>query len=111
MAGLKDGLRDGFREGERKGIVEGRRQLREEMTFELGVAEGETVIGEVPKHQFIRVAVHPQMYRPAVGMDQIARFAPYIDARVQMLTFRAVKMAWSSGNGDRFVWFTWERAR
>lgn len=105
------GLRDGTREGERVGIAKGRDQLREEMTFDLGVAEGETVIGHVPEQMFIRVAVHSQMSRVAVGMEEIGRFAPYLDARVRVLTFRAVKMAWSSGNDDRFVWFTWERAR
>lgn len=105
------GLRDGQRAGEHEGRRKGREEMREEMTFELGVAEGETLIGALPEHMYVRVAVMPKLQRAFVGQAAIDRYAMYLDSSVKMLTFRAVKMAWSSGNDDRFCWFTWERAR
>lgn len=101
----------GLREGRALGKADGRKELREELTFTLGIAKGETLIGGEPKQFYIRVAVDARAPRRVAVGDELSHMSYQEFASARHITFRAVKHGWSSGNGDRFIWFNWELER
>lgn len=96
-------------ERERDRAVQRLNQVREE--YELLMRppdeQGVTVLGEVPKHRFFRVAIHP-MFAPRVFDPE--RVDPYMmrDPSYRMATFETLQKRQSFGNGQSVVWFEYQ---
>ena len=103
----KDRVTRARSEGRSEGHSDGVREERERNTFELSTADGHRVIGEYPKAEFVRVYLGP---RHATSED-FRDLRYHYSANAQVVTFRALRKAWTSGDGHTVVWFDWERVR
>ena len=97
---------DGERAGFSRGYSKGKADQKEETTFYLTPAENETVIGFVPPHDTIRVAV----FNPRDMFLYREQLPGYYDGRGHV-TFRAVKKGWTSSEGNAVCWYDWELRR